>query len=173
MPQLVAAPPKAPPADPVPVAPDQEIVVTARRAPGPRDELSKDRIATYGARSIVVNGHRIGSLADLEQLPPEALASIQLYPPTEGKRFGFPPINRLLNVTMRRRFATLGLDLEGGGRTYVGARSTRFALRGVGLAGDRQINGSLSVRAATGLLAPDRPNDPAAPGGQSLIPRSR
>lgn len=202
LPQSSGAPPPPPvtPAQSEPEASGDDIVVVGRRRPKPLDSatptgaLSEGQIATYGARSvgdlirqlqaeqggrpfsIVVNGRRVSSLADINELPAEALASLQLYAPAEGKRFGYAPTERLLNITLKQHFRTLALDVEGSGPTDGGARSVKDSVRGARIQGDSRVNGAINVRAGTALLASQRPrlpDDPPDAEGQSLVPRTR
>ncbi len=179
---------------------NNDIVVIGRRRPRPLDtavptrEVSEQQISTYGALSvgelirrlqeeqggrpfsIIVNGRRVSSIADINELPAEALNSLQVYAPTEGSKFGFNPTNRLLNVTLKQRFRSLSIDVAGEGSTDGGGRSIRDTPRGVDIAGDNRRNGQFGVRVGQGLLAGQRPRlpgDPPGDGGRSLLPRSR
>lgn len=178
-----------------------DVVVTARRRPKPldgvkpQDSLSTDFLAVYGARSIgdlieklrderggrpfsiIVNGRRLSSVADLMALPAEALQSIQLYSPTEGARFGFTGPEQLLNLQLKAHFRFFSLDMEGSGSTDGGAESVKDAGSGAVIDNDYRWNGNVSVRADAGLLASQRPRDPVGgdglADGQSLVARSR
>ncbi len=186
---------------PEPVAPpDPEIVVVGRRRAKPLDnatparQLSEDEVLTYGALlvgdliqklrdeqggrpfSIIVNGRRVSSVADINELPAEALDSIQLYAPTEGGKFGFASTDRLLNITLKKRFRSLSVDLDGDGSTDGGGESIRLSPRAANIAGDDRQNGAGNVRAGQGLMARQRPRlpgDPPADPERSLLPRSR
>ncbi|SFP67583.1 hypothetical protein [Sphingomonas rubra] len=176
-----------------------EVVVTGSRRPksleGAQalDELSEGRISTYGAGSInevierlqqqqggrefsiIVNGRRIGSLADLGELPAEALKGIEIYTPADAKRFGFSADKRLLNLTLKRDFRSLSLEDEVRAATEGAGTVVQGELRGVVLNGDRRLNGFARAQADEGLLARQRPGaangDQPVPPGQSLLPR--
>lgn len=192
-PQVTAPAPKADPKD--------DIVVVARRRPTaldgvtPQETLSEEQIGTFGARSvgdlirkltedrggqplsIVVNGRRLESIADITSLPAEALQSLQLYPPKEGARFGFSPPGQVLNLTLKAHFRFQSLDVTGSGSTDGGARTvTDRANRGV-LDRDNRVNGTVTFQADAGLRARDRPRIPFEPydptGDRSLAARSR
>lgn len=176
-----------------------EIVVTGRRLPKtlegarPTDDFDEGRISTYGARSIdellerlkqqfggrdfsiVLNGRRLGSIADIGALPPEALQSLQVFSGAEGKRFGFSANAPLVNLTLKRNFRTLALDSDFGGSTDGGNRTSANTLRGVNIANDNRVNATLGVRAESGLISSQRPWQPGVPlpPGQSLVPESR
>lgn len=204
--QAAPAPDRTPPAGQVPAVGTQapvtlpEVVVIGSRRPKSLDgaqvldELSEGRIATYAAGSInelierlqqqdgrefsiVVNGQRIGSLADLGELPAEALEGLQIYTPADAKRFGFSANNRLLNLTLKRNFRTLSLEDELRGATEGGGVAVSGETRGAVLDGDRRLNGFGRARAEEGLLARQRPafatGDRPVPPGQSLVPRSQ
>lgn len=178
-----------------------EIVVTGRKSPRqldgarPIDDLSAPRLSTYGARSIaelierlrqqqggrpfsiVVNGRRIQSLSDINDLPAEALESAQIFSPADAQRFGYAATDRLLNLTFKKNFRTLAADLDGDGSSDGGAKSGSGTLRGVRLAGESRLNSTASTKTAAGLLSSQRPlTDESASSSlinQSLIPRSQ
>ncbi|KQN90807.1 hypothetical protein ASE90_17140 [Sphingomonas sp. Leaf67] len=202
LPPAVATSPRErqPRSEPTVTAPDKEIVVIGRRRPKPLDDatptqqLSEDEVSTYGALSvgdliqklrdeqggrpfsIIVNGRRVSSVANINELPAEALDSIQLYAPTEGGKFGFAPTDRLLNITLKKRFRSLSVDVNGDGSTDGEAESIRLSPRAANIAGDDRQNGAFNVRTGQGLLARQRPRlpgDPPADPERSLLPRSR
>lgn len=185
----------------VPAGHKDDIVVTGRRPPTaldgvqPQETMFEDDIATFGAESIgdvirqlreerggqpfsvIVNGRRIGSTADIEAFPAEALSSIQLYAPGQGARFGFPPGGQVLNLALKRHFRSLALNLQGSGSTDGGAASGRGDANGLALQNENRLNGIVALDAKAGLLASERPRDPDDPrngaGDRSLIPRTR
>jgi len=105
--QGAAAPAQNGPAgqDIVVTAPGERGAVVGRTPPDIR--LDRDDIATYGAGNIgellqslspqtgqrpviLVNGRRVASVQDINRLPPEAIARVEILPPEVALAYGYP-----------------------------------------------------------------------------------
>ena len=180
--QSVAAPPPArqdsrpAPAAPAP-APGEDIVVVGRRIPPdppPIDTVSRPEIDSYGADSIgdliarlksrvpggnppvIVNGRRLGSIADITALPPEALERIEILPPAAGARRGLGGGTPLFNLVLKKHFKALNADASASTTSDGGADEERATLTSAAIAGDRRDNLSLYAQRLGGLRYGDR-----------------
>jgi hypothetical protein len=156
-----------------------EIIVEGRRlAPRipPERTLSSEDLSAFGVDSvselieeiatengdqtadpvILVNGSRTAGLGSVADLPPEAIARIEVLPIGSGAAIGESAARRVYNIVVRRqadiiavrastRFAT-----EGGG-TSVGGDVTATHIRG-----ERRVTGAARVRNDARLLEADR-----------------
>lgn len=163
---------------------DSQIVVRGRRSSRvspldkaiPRKTISGAVLSTYGAKSlgellqrlkrneggaepsIVVNGRRLGSIADLEALPAEVLDSIEMYDTDVGQRFGFRPSGaRVFNLVLKQRFRSLDINAEASTTTDGGRESGKMGLNGARLRGDHRLNMTLSVAEEGALRAGQLP----------------
>ncbi|AOH85593.1 hypothetical protein AWL63_18285 [Sphingomonas panacis] len=165
---------------------DTAIVVTGRRLTPiddikPRRILSDDTLSAYRtttlgelleaiaqhegvAPDVVVNGRRLGSLADIEALPPEAVERVEIYDAPVGQRFGFAPRGgRTLNIVLKRNFQSLTVEAKAGGTTRRDRGLVSMVGRGARLRGDRRLNATVSAVRDGEVRASRRP----AVGGNS------
>lgn len=131
--------------------------------------------ARYGGEpfSIVINGRRLASIDAIAELPPEALERIDLLPAATEAKFGFAASERVLNLRLKPKYASMSAEgtaqitTEGGGDTQ--SASVRLAK----IRDDNRDNLAITYRRAAGLLLAARSdaNDPAA-RYRSLQPQS-
>ena len=177
-----------------------EIVVLAQRMPTSPDAIdrySESSIGTLGAMtigeviarlerreggrplSIIVNGRRLADISDLREVPPEALAQIEILPSSSAGRYGFSPQQKVLNLVLKSKFSSISADAsarlptEGGGASGVGG------LRYTNIRSERRFNGAATVSGGEALYGRDRLAllDDAARDGltpyRALMPSSR
>ena len=136
----------------------QEIVVTARYGEAlvePEMELDEQQIDAYGAYSIgelvreiapltggpderrivLVNGERVDSIQDLASFPPAALQRLAILPPEAAGRYGYSGNQRVVNLVLKRHFASwetqAGVKLPtAGGRIGGNGSAGRFVIDG-------------------------------------------
>jgi len=101
-------------------------------------ELSEADIAAYGAGSIsdliqalapatgggsgrgggfpviLVNGVRISSFRELRSYPPEAIDRAEVLAPESAQQFGYGPDERVINIVLKRNFASREIEAEYG-----------------------------------------------------------
>jgi iron complex outermembrane recepter protein len=61
---------------------------------------------------LLVNGRRISSFDEVRNLPPEAVARVEVLPEEAAVRFGFPPHQKLINVVLVSHYAATTYELE-------------------------------------------------------------
>lgn len=160
----------------------REIVVFGQREDGsiegvaPHDELDEDDIEAYGLDTvgdvidelsanvrngdtppvILINGEEASGLADVVDLPPEALKRIQLLPPDAAVRYGQPKTRPVVNVVLKKRFRQVTTSVEADEATAGGARQAKGELTWTSIAGPSRNNVSIKVRGADPLLETER-----------------
>ncbi len=100
-----------------PVKPEVQIPSRAIRAFGVTsvaEVLEQLEPQTRGAKpngspAVLVDGKRISSMAEVRELPPEAISRIDVYPAAAAGSFGFGAGQRLINVVLKRRYRALTL----------------------------------------------------------------
>jgi hypothetical protein len=117
-----------------------------------------------GERPIVlINGRRVGSFAEVRDIPSEAIIRVDILAEEVALRYGFPATARVVNFVLRRRFqattvdASLGLATDGG---QTNPALTVNVLR-INSAGRVLIDGKLEQR---GLLTEAERDIAVAPG---------
>jgi iron complex outermembrane receptor protein len=148
---------------------------------GMKDLLGRLRPLTAGSAGadpvILLNGRRINGVAQIQSIPPEAIATAEILPEQDAARFGYPPTVRVLNLITARHFrSTSAQQLAGpttrsGGAThYAETTATRIDLSRratVQVSHFRQ----LPVRQSQRSIAPEPV--PLADGGEADVGAGR
>lgn len=185
-------PPKSP-ATPDDAAQDDTIIVTARRwgqaEIASETDLDKDRIAAYGANTIgeliedvtpliggardtpvlLVNGKRIGSPTEITGYPPEALNRVAILPPEAAARYGYAAGQRVVNLELKKNFASMDGDAGFATPLAGGRTSSRLSVGRSIIDGDTRWNVQLRGSADTPLLKSER-NIPVDPDVAAILP---
>lgn len=129
----------------------EEIVVTAQWGAAlvePETELGEAEIDAYGAGSIgdlvsliapltgraderpviLINGERADGATGINGFPPEALAKIAILRPEAAERYGYPPGQRVVNLVLKKSFASWQVEAGAKMATAGGRRSGRTSL---------------------------------------------
>jgi len=175
--------PSHPPQTPIPplgTEQDEPIIVTGRRW-GQADiasetDLDEDRIGAYGANTIgeliediapliggprdtpilLVNGRRIGSPTEITGYPPEALNRLAILPPEAAARYGYSAGQRVVNLELKKHFASTDVD-AGFAMPFAGGRtSSQLSVGRSVIDGDTRWNVQLRGGADTLLLKSER-----------------
>ncbi|MFW7268092.1 hypothetical protein ACMAUO_08960 [Gluconacetobacter sp. Hr-1-5] len=93
---------------------------------------------------VLLNGQRISGNQELQDLPFEAIARVDIFTEEEALRYGYPADQRVVNIVTVRRFHSGRLNLAAGQSTDGGAQNIAPSLSFTHLNGDRRIN--LSAR---------------------------
>ncbi|MBY8823344.1 hypothetical protein [Sphingomonas colocasiae] len=117
-------------------------------------EVTSDEIASYGASTIgellrslrprigedassamLVNGRRAAPGSSVSGYPPEAVSRIEVLPPEAATRLGYPAGKLVVNVILKREFASITGEgsvrvATRGGTTGIGATAHRVKLDG-------------------------------------------
>jgi hypothetical protein len=73
---------------------------------------------------VLVNGTRISSIAEIRDLPPEAVERLDILPEEVALKYGYRADQRVVNLVLRRRFNAITSEVEGSLAT-AGGRTTR------------------------------------------------
>lgn len=130
--------------------------------------------------SVIVNGRRLADISDLEDIPPEALASVDILPNSSAGRYGYSAENKVLNLVLKKNFASLTTDAGLRVPTERGGDGANTAFRYVKIRNEKRFNAALSGQATEALQARDRENlldnsneDAALLPYRTLLPSNR
>ena len=76
-----------------------------------------------GPPITLVNGRRISSFAEIRELPPEAIARVEIFSEAMALKYGFRPDQRVVNFLLRPGFAAATTQAEAGSPTSGGRGS--------------------------------------------------
>lgn len=170
-----------------------EIVVTARRwgqaEIAAETELDEDEIGAYGADNIgelidamaalidgsgdapavLVNGKRIASPAEITGYPAEALNGVAILPPEAAAHYGYPSGQRVVNLELKKEYASWDASAGVTVPTAGGRRSGQLAVGYTVIDGDTRWNAQVTASDETALLKSAR-RLPVRAEVQALLP---
>jgi len=146
----------------------------------PEIQLSPAEIRSYGASSvnellqalapqigsgrgrgggqpvILVNGRRITSFSEVRDIPPEAIARVDILPEEVALRYGYRADQRVVNLVLRRRFDATTVELAGGMATAGGREVGSFDVDYLQIAGPTRSQLGIEFQHQEGLLESER-----------------
>ncbi|MGV3730689.1 MAG: TonB-dependent receptor plug domain-containing protein [Sphingopyxis sp.] len=67
-----------------------------------------------GRPIILVNGRRIGGFGEVRNLPPEAIAKVEIFPEEVALQYGYSADERVVNLVLKPNFRQVSVEAEGG-----------------------------------------------------------
>ncbi|HKX88514.1 MAG TPA: TonB-dependent receptor, partial [Sphingopyxis sp.] len=67
-----------------------------------------------GRPIILVNGRRIGGFGEVRNLPPEAIAKVEVFPEEVALQYGYSADERVVNMVLKPNFRQIAVEGEGG-----------------------------------------------------------
>ena len=67
-----------------------------------------------GRPIILVNGRRIGGFGEVRNLPPEAIAKVEVFPEEVALQYGYSADERVVNLVLKPNFRQVSVEAEGG-----------------------------------------------------------
>jgi len=144
-------------------------------------ETRSDRGRGGEAPVVLLNGRRISSLSEIQNIPTEAILRVDILPEEVSLKYGYTADQRVVNFVLRRRFHATTAELQGGGPTEGGEVTDQAELDLLHIRRDTRLNLDLKYQGASGITdaargivepAPFAPFDlvgnvvSATPGGQ-------
>lgn len=77
-----------------------------------------------GPPAVLLNGKRVSGFAEIRNIPPEAIARVEVLPEEVSLKYGFRADQRVINFVLRPRFAAVTGEFDIGGPTDGGRFST-------------------------------------------------
>ncbi|WP_166039450.1 TonB-dependent receptor plug domain-containing protein, partial [Sphingosinicella sp. YJ22] len=110
-----------------------------------------------GGRPVVlVNGRRISSFSEVRDIPPEAIARVEIFPEEVALRYGYRADQRVVNLVLRRRFDATTVELEGGMATAGGRGVAEADLDYLQIAGPTRTQLGIEYQSQAALLESER-----------------
>lgn len=187
---------------------EDEIIVTAPRLAGQlatdiraEAELDEAAIASYGASSIeelldalepqtrsgrgrggqpviLVNGRRISGFGAVRNIPPEAIAKVEIFPEEVALEYGYAATERVVNFVLKPDFRQISVEAEAGIPTQGGQFKNELEPAFIAIGDNGRLNLNASWEHQTMLLESERDlvyDDPVLAAGapaRSLAPAS-
>ena len=133
---------------------------------------------------VLLNGRRISSLNEVENIPTEAILRIDILPEEVSLKYGYTADQRVVNIVLRRWFHATTAELQGGGPTEGGEATGQAELDLLHIHRDDRLNLDLKYKGASGVTDADRgivepPSPTGAPqpadlaDARSLVPATQ
>jgi hypothetical protein len=111
---------------------------------------------TNGSPVILLNGKRISSFSEIQDIPSEAVARVDILPEQVALTYGYAPTQKVVNIVLRQRFRAETVDLRAG-TTTDGGRESGSAEGGLlRIRGDNRVTINMQYKTAASLLESER-----------------
>jgi len=109
-----------------------------------------------GAPVVLLNGRRISGLAEIRDIPTEAILRVEILPEEAALQYGYAADQRVVNFILRRRFHALTGELGGGASTDGGAGNVAADATDTRILRDNRANVSIRYTGSNHLLESQR-----------------
>ncbi len=120
---------------------------------------------------VLLNGRRISSLNEIQNIPTEAILRVDILPEEVSLKYGYTADQRVVDIVLRRRFRAITGELAGGGATEGGEATGQAEVDLLHILRDDRLNLDLKYTgkseitdAARDIIEPT-PNTPYALSG--------
>ncbi|WP_249202371.1 TonB-dependent receptor [Gluconobacter kondonii] len=128
-------------------------------------ETRSGRGATGNTPVVLLNGKRISGMQEVNDLPFEAIARVEIFTEEEALRYGYPADERVVNIITVKTFHAVRLRTYGSTSTDGGGDDGVLGASFTKLSGERRINLSARYEAQARLLDSDRGVTPPSASG--------
>ena len=141
------------------VKPEQQLSAADVRALGVTSisemitELSPQ---TNGQPVVLLNGKRISSFSEIQDIPSEAVARVDILPEQVALSYGYAPTQKVVNIVLRQRFRAETADLRAGTTTDGGGENGSVETGLLRIRGDNRFTVNLQYKTAASLLESER-----------------
>ena len=122
-----------------------------------------------GRPVILVNGRRIGGFGEVRNLPPEAIAKVEIFPEEVALQYGYSADERVVNLVLKPNFRQLAIEAEGGIPTQGGRFQSEIEPSFVAIGQNGRVNLNGGWEHSTMLLERERD---LGDTGRSLLPET-
>ena len=129
-----------------------------------------------GRPIILVNGRRVGGFGEVRNLPPEAIAKVEIFPEEVALQYGYSADERVVNLVLKPNFRQVAVEAEGGIPTQGGRFQSEIEPSFLMIGANGRVNINAGWEHATMLresernLDYDTPEQAAEAPVRSLLP---
>lgn len=114
-------------------------------------QTRSDRGRGSGSPVVLLNGRRISSFNEIQNIPTEAIQRVDILPEEVSLKYGYTADQRVVNIVLRRRFRAITGEAKGGGPTEGGEAQGQAEADLLRLRNDDRLNLDLKLTGASGL----------------------
>jgi len=127
-------------------------------------QTRSDRGRTQQGPVVLLNGHRVSSLNEVQNIPTEAILRIDILPEEVALKYGYSADQRVINIVLKPQFRAVTGELVGGQTTEGGDQTAQAEVDRFKVDHDTRLNLDLKYQYAAGLTDAQRGLD-AGPSG--------
>ena len=114
----------------------------------------------------LLNGRRISGLAEIRDIPAEAIQRVDILPEEVALKYGYSADQRVVNIVLRRRFSAITSEVNGATTTQGGGSSGDAELNLLHIRRDQRLNLNVEYQASGAITEADRDLVPRPGGGR-------
>ena len=119
-------------------------------------ETESDRGRTSGPPVVLLNGRRISSMNEIQNIPTEAILRVDILPEEVSLKYGYTADQRVVNIVLRRRFRAITGEVVGGATTEGSEATGQAEVDLLHIHGDDRLNMDLKYTGNSELTDADR-----------------
>ncbi len=119
---------------------------------------------TNGSPVILLNGKRISSFSEIQDIPSEAVQRVDILPEQVALSYGYAPTQKVVNIVLRQRFRAETAEGRVGTTTQGGRENGKVEAGLLRIQGDNRFTLNLQYSRAAALLESERGITATAPG---------
>ena len=149
------------------IKPEQQLSPADVRALGVTsisEMISELAPQTNGSPVILLNGKRISSFSEIQDIPSEAVARVDILPEQVALNYGYAPTQKVVNIVLRQRFRAETADLRAGTTTEGGRDNGSVEGGLLRIRGDNRFTLNMQYKTAASLLESERGVAPTVQG---------
>jgi hypothetical protein len=127
------------------------------------NELAPQTNAGGGAPVVLLNGKRISAFSEIQDIPSEAIARVEILPEEVSLKFGYAANQKVVNIVLRQRFRAVTAEARGGTTTEGGRENGNVSANLLRIRGDNRFTLDVQYAATDRLLESERDIDPTRP----------
>ena len=132
-------------------------------------ELAPQTNAAGGSPVVLLNGKRISSFSEIQDIPSEAIQRVEILPEEVSLTYGYAANQKVVNVVLRRRFNAITGEARGGITTDGGRENGQIEANVLRIQNDNRLNLNIKYTAADSLLESERNIKPISSAVGDLI----
>ena len=109
-----------------------------------------------GRPIILVNGRRIGGFGEVRNLPPEAIAKVEVFPEEVALQYGYSADERVVNLVLKPNFRQVSVEAEGGIPTQGGRFQSEIEPSFLAITDNGRVNINAGWESKSMLLESER-----------------
>jgi len=127
-------------------------------------QTRSDRGRSQTAPVVLLNGRRISSLNEIQNIPTEAILRIDILPEEVALKYGYTADQRVINFVLKPQFRAVTAEAVGGETTQGGDANGQAEIDQFKVDHDQRLNLDLKYQVSAGLTDAQRGVDGAAGG---------